>query len=133
MSSYPAQKDNKLTTPRRGSFQTLSMAVVGVLLVLWSLLAGGIYLFIDPIFGWVAQNAGLLVDFGRDASNLSGVESGPLIDSLNLKGWLGQLIALLWSIAKPALIVIWAVGAGLLLVAPLILRKLGSLLSGSRG
>lgn len=101
----------------------LPMGVVVVGLVLWSLLAWVGYALVDPVLGWIAANVGLLVDSGKGlaAATEAGKGAGSVIDNLNTSGFLGQAIALLRAVAKPAIVVVWALGALALIAAPMIL------------
>lgn len=121
----PATYDTVQRRPRR-----LRMAVVLVGLVLWSLLALVGYALVDPVLGWIAGNAGLLVDGGKGLATAAGAgkEVGNIVDGLNVSGFLGQVIALLRVILKPTIVVVWAIGALVLLAAPAILRKIERLL-----
>lgn len=56
--------------PRRS--RKLPIAVVVVGFVLWSLLAWLGYSLVDPVLGWLAANAGLLVDSGKDLATAAG-------------------------------------------------------------
>lgn len=129
MAGGPVDYDARARLPRK-----LPMAVVLVGLVLWSLLAWAGYALVDPILGWVAANAGLLVDGGKGLAGAVGVgkEVGVVVDNLNVSGFLGQIIALLRVVLKPAIIVVWAIGAAVLVAAPLILPKIGRLFAGRR-
>lgn len=51
---------------------------------------------------------------------------------LDVSGWLGQAIGLLRVILKPAIIIVWALGAVAILAAPLILARAGGLLGARR-
>jgi hypothetical protein len=86
------------------------------------------------VLGWVAGNAGLAVDSGKDLATAAGVgkEAGRLVDGLDVGGVLGQVIALLRAVAKPMVIVLWAVGAVLLVAAPFILPRIERLLGALR-
>lgn len=110
------------------------MAVVLVGLVLWSLLALIGYALVDPVLGWIAANAGLLVDSGKGLATAigAGKEVGSVVANLNVSGFLGQAIALLRVVLKPAIIVLWAIGAIALIAAPVILPRIGWLLGGRR-
>lgn len=118
--------------PRRLGKLPLVAVLAG--LVLWSLLAWAGYALVDPILGWIAANAGLLADSGKDIANATGVgkEAGSVIDSLNNIGFWGQAIWLLRVIAKLAIIVVWALGAVVLVAAPVILPVIGRLLGRRR-
>ncbi|GAA5168989.1 MULTISPECIES: hypothetical protein [Halomonadaceae] len=112
----------------------LRMAVVLVGLALWSLLALIGYALVDPVLGWIAISAGLLEDGGKSLATAAGVgkEVGNFVDGLNVSGLSGQVIALLRVIARPAIIVFWAIGALTLIAAPVILPRLGRLLGARR-
>lgn len=112
----------------------ISWIVVILGLGVWSLLAWVGYALVDPVLGWVATNAGLLVDGGKDLATATGAgkEVGSAVDNLNVSGFLGQAIALLRVIVKPAIIVLWAIGALALVAAPVILPRIGRMLGGRR-
>ncbi|CCV15030.1 hypothetical protein [Mesorhizobium sp. STM 4661] len=90
--------------------------MIGVLAV-WSLLAWVGYALVDPVLSWLAGTAG------------SGQGVVAVVDSLNVGGVLGQAKALLRIVVKPAIVVLWAIGALVLIAAPLILPRIGRLLS----
>lgn len=98
-------------------------------LVLWSLLAWIGYVVVDPVLGWVAASTGVLLDTGKSLATAAGAgnEVGAVVDSLNVSGFLGQAIALLRVVLKPAIVGIWAIGTLALIAAPVILPKLGRL------
>lgn len=100
--------------------RTLPLAVVLVGLVLWSLLAWVLYVVVDPVFSWIAANAGLLADSGKDLATTAGArkEVGNIVDGLNVNDVLGQVIAVPRIILKPAIVIVWAAGAIILLAAP---------------
>lgn len=129
MAGEPVDYDARPRLPRK-----LPMAVVLVGLVLWSLLAWVGYVLVDPILGWVASNAGLLVDGGKGLATATGAgkQVGTVVDNLDVSGFLGQAIALLRVVIKPAIIVLWAIGALALIAAPVILPRVGRLLGGHR-
>lgn len=107
---------------------------VFVILAIWSLVAWLGYISVDGVLGWVAINAGLLVESGKDFATASGAgkEVGSLVEGLNLNGLLGQIISLLQIVVKPVIVGIWAVGALVIIVAPAILAKVGRLLAARR-
>lgn len=72
---------------------------------LWSLAAWLAYGLVDPFFSWLSA-------LGPFAS---------WSPSGGISGLLGQAIALLQTVAKPAILIVWAVGALGLLAAPMIL------------
>ena len=109
----------------------IAAALVG--LVLWSLLAWVGYLLVDPILGWVAASVGLLVDGGKDiVSATGGKEVGTILDNIYVSGFLGQIIALSRVVLKPTILVVWAIGALILVAAPFILPKIGRMFARRR-
>lgn len=118
--------------PRRP--RPISWIAVMVSLAVWSLVAWVGYVSVDGVLGWVAGNAGLAVDSGKDLATAAGVgkEAGRLVDGLDVGGVLGQVIALLRAVAKPMVIVLWAIGAVLLVAAPFILPRIERLLGALR-
>lgn len=129
MAGGPVDYDARPRLPRK-----LSMTVAFVVLVLWSLLAWAGYALVDPVLDWIAANVGLLVDGGKDLATATGVgnEAGSLIDSLGGSGFWEQANALLRAIVKPAIVVVWAIGALVIIAAPVILQKVGRLLGARR-
>ena len=116
-----------------GQPRKLPMAIVLVGLVLWSLLAWVGYVLIDPVLGWVAASAGLLVDGGKDIATATGGKAvGTILDNPNVSGLLGQVIALLRVVLKPAIVTVWAIGALILAAAPFVLLKIGRVFAGRR-
>ena len=57
---------------------------------------------------------------------------GTILDTVNAGGLLGQVIALLGVVLKPTIVVVWAIGALLLVVAGFMLPNIGRLMSGRR-
>lgn len=112
----------------------LPMAVVLVGLILWSLLAWTAYSLVDPALGWLAASAGLLVDGGKDiATATGGKEISSILANINVSGgfW-GQAIAFLGVVLKPAIIIVWVIGALILAAASFILPKIGRPFAGRR-
>lgn len=115
--------------PRRVGPISWIAVVVGLLV--WSLLAWTAYAFAESLIGWVAANAGLVVESGKNLATATGVgkEATSVVDGLNLGGLVGQALALLRVVVKPAIVVVWAMGVVALLAAPLILSRIGALLA----
>ncbi len=109
---------------------------IGVLagLSVWSLLAWIGYAFVDPILSWFATNAGLLTASGKNLATVAGAGKGvgSVVDNLNVNGFSGQAIALLRVVLKPAIIVLWVIGALALIAAPLVLPRIGRMLGRRR-
>lgn len=134
--AHPGIRDDSASFDRasRPPRRRLPIAVVLVGLVLWSLLALAGYILADPVLDWIAASAGLLVDGGKGLATATGVgkEVGNIVDGLNVSGFLGQAIALFRVILKPTIVIVWAMGAILLIAAPAILPKIGRLLTAFR-
>ena len=109
------------------------MAVLAGLIV-WSAVAWVGYVSVDGLLGWAAANAGVAVDSGKDIATALGVgkEQVGALDALNVSGFLGQALALLKFFSKPAIVVLWGIGALVLLTAPLILSKIGRIFAARR-
>lgn len=131
-SQWPGNPSGGDSAPRMRRPIFWIVAFVG--LAVWSLLAWVGYVLVDPVLGWVAANAGPLVDGGKGLATAAGAgkEVGSVVDSLNIGGFLGQAIALLRTVVKPGIIVLWAIGALALVAAPAILPRLGRMLLGRR-
>lgn len=119
-------------TPRM--LRPISWIVVIVGLAGWSLLAWISYAMADSILSWIAANTGLLVDGGKGLATATGAgkEVGSAVDTLNVGGFSGQAIALVRVVLKPAIIVLWAIGALALIAAPVILPRIARLLGRRR-
>lgn len=117
----------------RGS-RSRSWIIVTIGLVVWSLIAWITYALSDAILVSVAGSAGVLLEGGKDLATATGVgkDVGTALDNLNVSGLGGQLIALLRTILKPAIVVLWAIGAVVLIAAPVIVPRVRRLLSARR-
>jgi len=93
-------------------------------LAIWSLLAWMAYALVDPVLGWMAANAGLVLDSGKGIATGVGKEAASVAQSINAGGFLGQAAIVLKAVLKPLIIVVWAIGFLGLLAAPRILPKL---------
>lgn len=119
--------------PIAQKLRPISWVVVMVGLVGWSLLAWVGYILVDPVLGWVASNGGVLLDSGKGlAVAAGGKEVGNAVSGLDVSGLFGQLIALLQVILKPAIVVVWVLGALALFTVPWLLPRVGRLLSTRR-
>lgn len=117
-----------------GGFRSRSWIVVTIVLAVWSLIAWISYALSDAVLVWAAGSAGVLVEGGKDLATATGVgkDVGPVLDNLNISGLWGQLIALLRVILKPAIVLLWAIGAVVLIAAPVILPRVRRLLNARR-
>ncbi|WP_371422588.1 hypothetical protein [Tardiphaga sp.] len=112
----------------------ISWIAVVVGLTVWSLSAWIGYVTVDGVLGWVEANAGLAVDKGKDFATAVGVGKDGVgaIDRLNLGSLTSQAIALLRVVAKPAIVVLWAIGAVVLVSAPAIQSRIAGLFAPHR-
>jgi hypothetical protein len=80
---------------------------------------------VGPVLSWIAANAGLLADSGKDLATTAGAgkEIGNIVDGLNVSGLLGQVIAVLGVILKPMIVIVGAIGALALIAAPRFCRN----------
>lgn len=115
--------------PAPRTLKPIGRIVVLIGLIVWSGIALVGYVSIDSLFGWAAAIAGNVIDSGKDIATAVGVgkEQVGAVEALNVSGILGQAIALLKIIAKPAIVILWGIGVIALLAAPLILSKVGRL------
>lgn len=120
--------------PRPQITRPISLIVIAVAMAVWSLLAWIGYALVDPVLGWAAASAGLLVDAGKGLATATGTgkEVGSVLDSLNARGFGGQAIAMLRVVLKPAIIFLWVIGAFAIIAVPRILPRIGRLRGGLR-
>lgn len=105
---------------------------VGLILVavaLWSALAFGAFLLVDPLLAWFAAAAGPLADAGAGAARWVGLgrEAAAIRDVTNVDGLAAWVISVLAVVLKPVIALIWLIGTLILLAAPAIFRRLRSL------
>lgn len=91
-----------------------------VVLVMWTLLAWGGYSLVDGVLAWTSSNAGALVQSGRDAAAATGIGSEVVgvVGSVETSGLLGGFFTLVGAVLKPLVVVVWLVGAVLIMAAP---------------
>ncbi|WP_232375852.1 hypothetical protein [Mesorhizobium comanense] len=134
---FSERRFTDVPAPGRPAPRTLRpFAWIAVLigLLIWSAAAWIGYVTVDGLLGWAAKNAGIAVDSGKDFATAIGVgkEQVGAVDALNVSGLLGQAIGWLGSAAKPAIVILWGIGALALLVAPLILSRTSRLFAARR-
>lgn len=113
-------------SPALRRMRPIGWVAVAVGVALWSFVAWLGYIFVDGILSWAAANVGGAVKTGTNLATSTGFgkEVVGVVDSLNVVGPLGQFIALLQTIAKPAIVVLWATGVLLLFTAPFFLPRI---------
>ena len=94
-------------------------------IVIWSLLALGIWALVDPLLAWAAGIAGPATDVGVGVANWFGLgkEVSALRDVANVDGLVGWAIGPVHFLAKGGLVLVWLVGSAALIVLPFVLRR----------
>jgi len=118
-------------TPR---MRPIVWVLAGAALIVWSLLTWLAYEVVDGVTAWLKLNGAPTLDGAKDLATLRGVgkEAALVFEKLGGAGLVGQGADLLLRIAKPAIVVIWAIGAVVLVLAPFVLSRLGGVLAASR-
>lgn len=109
--------------PTRGPRIPGAVFVGGI--VLWSLLALGLWALVDPLLAWAAGMAGPATDLGVGFVRWFGLgrEAAALRDAANVEGLAGWVVGPLHFLAKAGLVLVWLAGAVALAAAPAILRR----------
>lgn len=100
------------------------MAVLGGLL-LWTLLALGLWVLVDPLLAWAANLVGPASDLGTSLAGWFGLGNAAtaLRDAANVEGLAGWVSGLIHFLAKAAIVLAWIAGAVGLFALPAILRR----------
>lgn len=127
----PAHRD-ELDLPRRDGHRSRAHVSTGPLLIafaLWSALAFGAFLLVDPILAWFGGAVVPLADAGTEAARWFGLgrEAATIRDVSNLEGMLAWVISALAIVLKPLIVLVWFIGILALFAAPAILSRLGGL------
>lgn len=112
---------------RRPRFRgPVSWLAVFVGLVVWSSVIYVGYLALDVMLSWLAANSSAALQSGKDAGDALGVgkQVGVAVERLKGTGLIDQGLSLLRTILMPAAIVIWALGALLIVVLPRLLGRI---------
>ena len=94
-------------------------------IVIWSLLALGVWALVDPLLAWAAGVAGPATDVGVGVANWFGLgkEVSALRDVANVDGLVGWAIGPVHFLAKGGLVLVWLVGSAALIALPIVLRS----------
>lgn len=95
-----------------------------IALVVWTALAAVAYFGIDALLVWLLANGGQLAETGRNIGTIVGAEVDPAVEALGISGLWEQGLALLRMLLLPLTILVWLIGAVVLLVLPRIIGKL---------
>lgn len=123
---YPGASSGYLNDAPPPPRTPVSWAVVIFGLLAWTIVVYVGYLALDIILSWLATSGGAVLQAGKDAGSAIGVgkEVGIAIDSLKSTGLFDQAVSWLRIILKPAAIVIWGLGALLIVLLPRMLWRL---------
>ena len=94
-------------------------------IVIWSLLALGVWALVDPLLAWAAGMAGPATDLGVGFARWFGLgnEVSALRDAANVDGLVGWAVGPVHLLAKGGLILVWLAGSAALIALPIILRR----------
>ena len=94
-------------------------------IVIWSLLALGVWALVDPLLAWAAGVVGPATDVGVGVANWFGLgkEVSALRDVANVDGLVGWAIGPVHFLAKGGLVLVWLVGSAALIALPIVLRR----------
>lgn len=104
------------------------LVIVGALVV-WSGVVYIGYLALDVALAWLTTNSGAVLQSSKDAGDtLGGVgkQVGVAVERLKSTGIVDQGLTLLRTILMPAAVVIWALGAAVIVILPRVVRRISS-------
>ena len=114
------------TRIRSGKLRPLAWILIGLAMLVWSLLSWLLYSFTDPVLAWLATSLDLVVDRGQDtAKTLGNKSAGDILAALDTSSLPGQLLGMLKSTGKGAVVVIWVIGMAVLAILPIGLSLIG--------
>ena len=94
-------------------------------IVIWSLLALGVWALVDPLLAWAAGMACPATDLGVGFARWFGLgrEATAVRDVANVDGLVGWAIGPVHFLAKGGLVLVWLVGSFTLIALPIVLRR----------
>lgn len=109
---------------RSGRRRIPGVVILGALAV-WTLLALGAWAVVDPLLAWVGGLVAPVLDVGAAVGGVVGLgqEVGAVIEATRAEGIAAWLLGVLGWLAKPAIVIGWAVGVVAILLAPRLLRR----------
>lgn len=90
-------------------------------LVIWSLTVWLAYFFSDAVIAWIGSSGPALTSIGK---TVVGNEASAMIGVLKLDQLASSGVALLRNLLAPALLIIWVIGAAIILFIPSILARI---------
>lgn len=99
--------------------------VILAALAVWTLLAFGAWLAVDPVLVWIGGLVAPVLDMGAAVGGVVGVgkEVGAVIDASRADGIAMWFLGVLGWLAKPAILIVWVLGALAILIGPGLLRR----------
>jgi hypothetical protein len=103
----------------------IPVAVTLAALAVWTLLAFGAWVVVDPLLVWAGGLVAPVLDVGSAVGGVVGMgkEVGAVIEASRAEGIAMWLLGVLGWLAKPAIVIGWALGAVAILIAPGLLRR----------
>ncbi|MGV3491598.1 MAG: hypothetical protein ACO1OG_09785 [Devosia sp.] len=130
---FPFNNDGPTYQPR-GGMRPRAAGLLGrvttgaamVAIVIWSLLALFAFVIADPVLAWLSSAMGVVVANGESAAKMVGGEGlgAVLMEGVDAQGLAQLVMDLVTLLAKPVIVIIWAVGVAILLVLPWLARKI---------
>jgi len=102
----------------------VTVATIGIFIG-WALLAVVAYSLVDIFGGWLSANSSVLLQGGKDLASAAGVGQ-VLVDKVDMQGtttFVQQLLTGVLTIARPAIVILWIMGALAIVAAPFVLRR----------
>lgn len=102
-------------------------AAILAALAVWTLLAFVAWMVVDPLLVWVGGLVAPALDVGAAVGGVVGIgkEVGAVIEASRAEGIAIWLLGVVGWLAKPAIVIGWAFGVAVILVAPRLLRRAG--------
>lgn len=110
----------------RSGGSRIPRVVIFAMLAVWTLLAVGAWAVVDPLLVWVGGLVAPMLDVGTAVGGVVGMgkEVGAVIEATRAEGIAAWFLGVLGWLAKPAIVIGWAVGVVAILLAPRLLRRL---------
>lgn len=95
-------------------------------LVVWTLMAWGAWALVGPLLAWAGGMVAPVLNAGSAVGGALGLgkEVGAVIEATRAEGIAQWLLGVMEWLAKPAIALIWAIGAGVILLSRRLLSRL---------